>query len=123
MSEVTNYLCIGCPIGCRLTVEHEGEQIKDITGFACRRGRDFAEKEHTDPRRVVTTTVTLAGGQNIARLPVKSEKPVRKSEVPVICQKLQNMVVQAPVRIGQVVLPGATSDGINVVATRHVATS
>ena len=54
------YLCIGCPLGCRLEVDEDEEgQIVEIRGFSCKRGKVYAEQEHTAPRRMVTTTVDI----------------------------------------------------------------
>ena len=63
-------ICIGCPLGCNLTVEMDGGQVVSVNGNTCKRGDDYARKELTDPRRIVTSTVPVAGGN----LPVVSVK-------------------------------------------------
>ena len=30
--------CIGCPMGCQVTVDYDGEDIHSVTGNTCRRG-------------------------------------------------------------------------------------
>ena len=77
---VSHYLCIGCPLGCRLEVEEEAGEIIEIRGQSCKKGEVFARQEHTDPRRVVTTTVAVAGGL-WPRLPVKTEGDVPKAAI------------------------------------------
>ena len=37
--------CIGCPLGCSITVTLENGEIKDVTGYTCKRGHDYARKE------------------------------------------------------------------------------
>ena len=55
MTAITHYLCIGCPLGCRLEVEAEEGTVVEVRGFSCKRGKEYAEREHTDPRRLVST--------------------------------------------------------------------
>ncbi len=120
LSEINteSYLCIGCPLGCRLEVDEDsGHQIVEIRGFACKRGKAYAEQEHVDPRRMVTTTVALLGGA-WPRLPVKSSQPVPKAQVLAVCQQLRQIKVQAPVKVGDVVLANVLGSGIDIVATR-----
>lgn len=113
-----SYLCIGCPLGCRLEVDEDsGHQIVEIRGFACKRGKTYAAQEHVDPRRTLTTTVALIGGA-WPRLPVKSNQPVPKAQVLVVCKLLRKIKVQAPVKVGDVVLANVLGIGIDIVATR-----
>ena len=42
MSDVKNFTCIGCPIGCPLQLTHEGREIVEIEGAACNRGAKYA---------------------------------------------------------------------------------
>lgn len=53
--------CIGCPLGCSITVTLENGEIKDVAGYTCKRGHDYARKEVTNPTRIVTSTVRLTG--------------------------------------------------------------
>ena len=57
-----NLICIGCPMGCPLTVSMEQGQVIRVTGNTCKRGDIYARKEVTDPTRIVTTTVKVTGG-------------------------------------------------------------
>src|SRR4029079_1288447 len=96
MTLTASYLCIGCPLGCRLEVdEDEGHQIVEIRGFSCKRGKEYAAQEHTAPQRVVTTTVGVTGG-SCARLPVKTRSPVPKALSLAVCQALRSVIVSAP---------------------------
>ena len=115
-----NYLCIGCPLGCRLEVDEadDGSGL-EVRGFDCKRGKEFAAQEHTDPRRSVTTTVMLTGAP-LARLPVKTAGSVPKASVRDVCVALRGVRVAAPVQCGQVVLENVLGTGVDVVATREV---
>ena len=61
--EKRELICIGCPMGCPLTVELENGEIKTITGYTCKKGETYARKEVTNPTRIVTSTVRVEGGQ------------------------------------------------------------
>ncbi len=117
--EIHHYLCIGCPLGCRLEVEAEDDEIVEVRGFSCKRGVRFAEQEFHDPRRDVSTTVAIDGAR-WARLPVKTAAPVPKAQVQALCERLHEVRLEAPVRMGDVVLADALGTGVDVVATRDL---
>lgn len=114
------YLCIGCPLGCRLEVDEDAAgDIVEVRGFSCRIGREFAVQEHVDPRRLVTTTVAVVGGR-WPRQPVKTSAPVPKASVRAVCRALAGVVLSAPVRLGDVVATDVAGTGVDVVATRDM---
>ena len=115
------YLCIGCPLGCRLEVDEgvDGD-IVEVRGFSCRKGREYAVQEHTDPRRLVTTTVAVEGAR-WPRLPVRTVDAVPKGLVADVCRALAGVHVHAPVALGDVVLADVCGTGVDVVATRTMA--
>lgn len=123
MSELVTvrYLCIGCPLGCRLEVDEEPEShaIVEVRGFSCRRGKEYALQEHTAPQRVVTTTVAIDHAR-WARLPVRSQQPAPKSMVMAICRALHDVRVAAPVKMGDVIATNVAGAGVDMVATRDM---
>ncbi len=115
-----SYLCIGCPMGCRLEVDTaEEDRIVEIRGFSCKRGKEYAAQEHVDPRRNVAFTVGLRGGA-LSRLPVKTSAAVPNARVLALCAALRDLVVDAPVRVGQVVAVNPLGLGADIVATREM---
>lgn len=117
----TNYLCIGCPLGCRLEVEEaEDGHVVEVRGFSCKRGNAYALQEHTAPQRMVTTTVQIEGGLHV-RLPVRTNTPVSKTLVAAICQVLRSVTVVAPIQRGTVILPNVLNTGADVIASRTMA--
>lgn len=122
MTITTAYLCIGCPLGCRLEVDEDeaGHSIVEVRGFSCRRGKEYAVQEHTAPQRTVTTTVGINGGI-WPRLPVRTSVPVPKDKVVVVCHRLAAVCVQAPVQLGQVIVADVAGTGCDVIATRDMA--
>lgn len=116
---ITNYLCIGCPLGCHLEVEHDGDEILEVRGHSCKRGKEFAAQEHTDPRRMLTTTVRIDGGL-WPKIPVKTKAPIPKAMVIPVCNALHNIRLNAPCKMGEVVLADALGTGVDIVATRDM---
>ncbi len=120
-TQVTHYLCIGCPLGCRLEVEAEEDtgDIVEVRGFSCKRGEKYAMQEYTEPRRMVTTTVAIQNGI-WGRLPVKTTEAIPKEKVMDLCHQLRQVTLEAPVEMGDVVLPNVFNTGIDVVASRSM---
>ena len=115
-----SYLCIGCPLGCRLEVdESPAGDIVEVRGFTCRKGKEYAVQEHTDPRRMVTTTVAVEGAR-WPRLPVRTVGAVSKGRVLDVCRELEAVRLVAPVSTGDLVLADVAGTGIDVIATRDM---
>lgn len=112
-------ICIGCPLGCPLTVEMEENEITGVSGNTCPRGDAYARKEVTNPTRIVTSTVAVKGGA--ARLvSVKTREDIPKDRIFDCVKALKEVQVEAPVRIGDVILENAAGTGVDVVATKAV---
>ena len=44
MMEVRELICIGCPLGCPLTVRMDGGEIQ-VSGNTCKRGESYARED------------------------------------------------------------------------------
>ena len=117
--EEKNLICIGCPMGCPLVVKLEDGKIISVTGNTCNRGVTYAEKELTNPTRIVTTTVRVEGGV-LPVVSVKTETDIPKALVKSCMEELSCITLKAPVKIGAVVLENVAGTSVNVVATRQV---
>ncbi|MCP3997929.1 MAG: DUF1667 domain-containing protein [bacterium] len=118
--KTTRYLCIGCPLGCRLEVDEDAAgDIVEIRGFSCRKGKTFAEREHTDPRRMITTTVGVVGGL-WQRLPVHATDELPKNQMWDAIEELRNISVVAPIAMGDVIVAGILGSEVDVVASRDM---
>ena len=115
MTERRELTCIGCPMGCTLQVETENGQVLRVTGNTCRRGDIYARKEVTNPTRIVTTTVRVAGGGVV---PVKTKEDIPKGKIMECVNELKKIEVKPPVLIGQVIMENAAGTGVDVVATK-----
>ena len=120
MSDLKNFTCIGCPIGCPLQLTHEGREILEIEGFQCNRGAKYAQQEFRDPRRFMSTTVRIEGAR-WNRLPVKVTAPVPKDRVVEAAVEIHKLSVMAPVKMGDVLLRDLLGEkGVDVVATHSM---
>lgn len=115
-----SFVCVGCPVGCPLQLEHQGKEIIEVSGHECNRGAKYARQEFTDPRRELSTTVAIRGAR-WARLPVKVSAGVPKERILEAAKMIHQLVVEAPVQMGDVLLCDLLDDkGIQVVATRSM---
>ena len=114
-----NLICIGCPLGCPLTVEMEGNEVKSVAGNTCPRGDAYAKKELTNPTRIVTSTVRVAGGK-LAMVSVKTQSDIPKGKIFDCVKALKDVEVVAPVKIGDVIVENVAGTGVNVIATKNV---
>ena len=114
-----NLICIGCPLGCPLTVEMEGSEVKAVSGNTCPRGDAYARKEMTNPTRIVTSTVRVAGGR-LAMVSVKTASDIPKGKIFDCVKALKDVEVKAPVKIGDVIMENVAGTGVNIIATKNV---
>ncbi|MBU3111166.1 DUF1667 domain-containing protein [Clostridium lacusfryxellense] len=111
--------CIGCPVGCALEVELDGDNVLKVTGNACKIGENYGKKECTNPTRVVTSSVIVTGG-DITTLPVKTESDIPKNVIYDCVKALKGVIVKAPILIGDVVLKNVLGTGVDIIATKNV---
>jgi len=114
-------LCIVCPTGCELeAVKKEGtNEIISIEGSRCPKGKEYANREIADPRRVLITVVNVKGG----RLPivsVKTAKPIPKHMLSDAVRAVSRIEVDAPVNAGDIIINNLLGTGIPVIATNNI---
>ena len=108
--------CIECPVGCQITVETENGVAVSVTGNGCPRGKVYAQNEVVSPKRVVTSTVRRYDGKMI---PVKTDRPVRKSEIFAVMAKINAFELDRKAVTGDVIISGI-SDDANLVVTADI---
>lgn len=119
--EEKHLTCISCPIGCYLTVKLDNGEVKEVSGNLCNRGITYAKMESTNPVRMMTSTVRIHGAA-LDALPVKSARPVPKDKVVDCVRSLKWIDLEAPVKMGDVVLANVCDTGVDVIATRSMDT-
>ena len=117
--EKRELICIGCPLGCPLTVTMEGGEVTAVEGNTCKRGDDYARKEVTNPTRIVTSTVMVEGGADVT-VSVKTRTDIPKDKIFACVLALKGVTVKAPVHIGDVIMPDVAGTGVDIIATSNV---
>ena len=111
-------ICVACPHGCRLEATRKDGEIL-ISNAGCKRGKEYAINEITDPRRMVATTVRISHGIH-PLLPVYTSEPFPKGRITELLKEIRKVEINAPVKMGQVVLENALGTGIDVLASRDL---
>ena len=110
-------ICINCPKGCEMEVSVDGDQVS-VTGNSCPKGEAYAKAEVTNPTRMVTGLVRVAGMRK--PLPVKTRVAVPKEKIDAVLYALHQTTVQLPVKIGEVIVSDVAGTGVDVVATANM---
>ena len=123
--ETLQFNCTTCPSECLLTVEVERYsngavvEVRSVAGNSCPRGDTFAHQELTRPMRVLTTTVAVSGGDE-ALLPVRTAKAIPLALHAQAMDLIRGVVVEAPIRMGDVVLEDLLHTGIDLIASMDI---
>lgn len=117
--EKRELICIGCPMGCPLSVELDQGEVVSVRGNTCKRGEIYARKEVTNPTRIVTSTVVVEGGK-LAAVSVKTREDIPKEKIFECMKALKGVKVQAPVHMGDVIVKNVAGTGVDVIATKSV---
>lgn len=113
---VKELICISCPMGCHLKVDVDN---KTVTGNTCKRGEIYGLNEVTNPVRVVTSTIKVNGGE-LPVVPVKTAGAIPK-KLNFECMKVINeTTVNAPIKMGDILIKDVLGTGIDVVASRDI---
>ena len=125
VTETLQFNCTTCPSECLLTVEVERDAngavaaVRSVTGNSCPRGDKFAHQELTCPMRVLTITVAVSGGDE-ARLPVRTAEAIPLALHAQAMDLIRGVVVEAPIRMGNVVLPNLLDTGTDLIASMDI---
>lgn len=123
--ETLQFNCTTCPFECLLTVEVERDadgavvEMRSVAGNSCPRGDKFAHQELTCPMRVLTTTVAVSGGDE-ALLPVRTAEAIPLALHAQAMGLIRGLVVDAPVRMGDVVLGNLLNTKIDLIASMDI---
>jgi len=117
--EVRVTTCIICPIGCKAKVTIRNGKISKIEDVECPRGEEYVAREIEAPVRDFFATVRIKGASTPV-LPVRSTQPIPKDKIMDCALELANVVVDAPVEEGDVIVKNLLSLGVDIIATRDM---
>jgi len=119
LTEEKRLTCILCPNGCRLEIALSGGKIEAVKNNRCSKGKDYAQSELFDPRRLLTATVKVKGGID-PLVSVRSTLPVPKGILKEMVWRLRQVEVAAPMDSGTVVAPNIMGTGADIITTAAV---
>ena len=108
--------CIVCPRGCLLTAQEQNGKII-VTGQNCNRGERHAIDECVNPVRSLTATIRVANRQD-TMVSVKSSQPMPKGKIMEAMDRIRQITINGPVKIGDVLLSDVF--GTQIVATKEI---
>ena len=114
--------CIICPNGCEMDVTYEGTQVISVNGNQCPRGVIYAKNEITHPMRTISSSVKVLGGTD-PLVSVRLNSPIPKARIMEVMKEIQKCTVEAPVKIGDVVIRNVLGLGCDVIVTKNVGVS
>ena len=117
--EEKNFICTACPMGCKLIVRMEGDEVVKILGQRCRRGETYGRQEAIAPQRMVASTVRISGGLH-PLLPVYTKGSIPKRRITDVLAAIRAVEVKAPVSATQVIIPNVIGTGVDVIASRDM---
>lgn len=115
--ETREMTCIICPMGCALRVTRDGDTVH-VTGNTCKRGEAYGIQEMTMPMRTVTTSI-LCQGSDRPVISCKTATQVPKEKIADVLEVCRRAKVQAPIRVGDVLIANAAGTGSDIVATSN----
>lgn len=119
MIEETKIICIGCPKGCSISVNHDKKNIKTINGYSCKNGLEYAQNEFTAPKRILTSTVKVKFGE-LPVVSVKTKNLIPKDKIFECMHGINQLEVEAPIKIGTVIKVDIVQTGVDLIATETI---
>ncbi len=110
-------VCTVCPKGCEVKVEIVDGKITLVEGNGCDKGKEFAIGEFTCPKRVVTSTVKIDGGD---MLPVRTDRAIKKELIFSVMKKIKSVKVFTKVKTGDIIIQNVDGEGANLVSARSL---
>lgn len=110
-------ICIGCPVGCLISVKRKENGELEITGNTCKKGEEYARNEMTAPKRTITSILRLLDGRVVS---VKTKEEVPKEKISDCMREIRKAVVKAPVHVGDVLMKNVAETGISIIATMNI---
>lgn len=111
-------VCIVCPRGCNLNYKDDDDKLI-VTNNGCKRGPEYLSQELVAPKRMLTTTVKVIGGE-IPVVPVHATEYVDKEDVEEFVKFLKTIEVKAPIECNAQILGCINGKEVKVLASRGI---
>ena len=112
------FVCIVCPRGCNLKVDGDKYNLT-VTGNSCKRGKDFAVSEMTEPKRTICSTVRTAYC-DVPVLPVRVSADIPKDRIFDVMKEINKVLVDKPLCRGDKVIENVLGLNADIIATSDI---
>jgi len=116
---IREFICIACPNGCDMEAEIVDKQIISVKGAKCKRGNEYISQEVIDPKRNIASSVKVISGE-IPLVSVRLTDLISKDRIFDTMSEIKKIKIEAPVKIGQVLISNVLNLGVDVIATKHI---
>lgn len=113
------FTCIVCPNGCEMEAEYEGATVQSVSGQRCPKGKAYVMQELIDPRRTIASSVRVTGGE-MPLVSVRTAHAIPKNRIFDVMAEINQITLQAPVALGQIVISNVLGLGSDIIATKPV---
>ena len=114
------YTCIVCPNGCAIEAEYsDGGDDIIFRGALCRRGEAYVRQELTDPRRTISSSALVKGGEKDL-VSLRLTSPIPLAMIDDAMEEIKKLRIEAPVSSGDILIKDLLGTGSDVIATRDV---
>ncbi len=113
------FTCIICPNGCEIEVEVKDNEILNIDGASCKKGREYINQELKNPQRNIATSVKVIDGE-MEIVSVRLSKSIPKSEIFNVMREIKTLQAIAPIKIGDVIKVNINNLNVDVIATKNI---
>ena len=112
-------ICINCPMGCHLEVDDSDKGNIIVKGNTCQRGKTYGINEVLHPKRMVTSSVNVINGKTKV-VSIKTKEAIPKELIFDVLNELKKIKIDAPVKIGDVIIKNVLNTNVDIVATSNV---
>jgi CxxC motif-containing protein len=119
---IREYTCVVCPNGCTLKVEvTDGDhpEFVRVKGNICKRGETWARQEVENPMRTIASSVLVRNG-DFPLASVRTDSPIPLGSIRAVMEEIRNLVLEAPLDMGDVVLQNPAGTECNIIVTRKI---
>jgi CxxC motif-containing protein len=98
---------------------NEENKVTLVENALCSRGETYARDEIQSPKRSLTSTIRVIGG-NLPLVSVRSDKPIPKAMLQAAIIELRKLELEAPIKCHRVIIKNLLGTGANIITTKEV---
>jgi CxxC motif-containing protein len=100
-------------------VEFTKKGIRKVIGAICKKGEKYAKEEIFSPKRVLTSSIRVLGGE-LPLVSVKTDRPIPREKIMDVMKVIYKAKRRAPVKAGSILIRNVAGIGVNIIATKEV---